>query len=84
MRAFAADVTCNMSEFKKDPEFVLRKAGSYLVAVLNGSNEPAFYAIEPRLFEAMVAELAESDMHKALISRMKERARAIEVDIDGI
>jgi len=57
METILADMTVSMSEFKKNPASVLRQAASRPVAVLN-HNKAAFYVVEPRLFEAMLAELA--------------------------
>jgi len=57
METILANMTVSMSEFKKNPAAVLRRAASRPVAVLN-HNKAAFYVVEPRLFEAMLAELA--------------------------
>ena len=73
----------SMSEFKKNPAAVLRDAKSKPVAVLN-HNKAAFYMIEPALFEALLEELTDKDLHRTVLSRMAERANAIEVDIDAI
>lgn len=72
-----------MSEFKKNPAAVLRDAKSKPVAVLN-HNKAAFYMIEPALFEALLEELSDQDLHRTVLSRLNERAQAIEVDIDAI
>lgn len=76
-------MTISMSEFKKNPAAVLRDAKSKPVAVLN-HNKAAFYMIEPALFEALLEELEDLDLHRTVLSRMGERAHAIEVDIDAI
>jgi len=83
MESIFADVTISMSEFKKNPAAVLRDARSRPVAVLS-HNKAAFYMIEPALFEAMLEELADQDLHRKVLARMGERAQAIEVDIDAI
>ena len=83
METIFADMTVSMSEFKKNPASVLRQAQSKPVAVLN-HNKAAFYMLEPRLFEAMIDELADQELHRIVLSRMAERSRAIEVDIDAI
>ncbi len=86
METIFSDITVSMSEFKRNPSAVLRQAGSRPVAVLN-HNKAAFYMIEPAMFAAMLAELAEladRDLHSKVLSRMGERANAIEVDIDSI
>ena len=83
METIYSDVTISMSEFKKNPAAVLRDAKSRPVAVLN-HNKAAFYMVEPALFEAMLDELADQDLHRIVLARMGERANAIEVDIDAI
>ena len=83
MESIYSDVTVSMSEFKKNPAAVLRDAKSRPVAVLN-HNKAAFYMVEPALFEAMLEELSDQALYRTVLSRMSERANAIEVDIDAI
>ena len=83
MQALYADATVSMSEFKKNPAAVLRDAGKRPVAVLN-HNKPAFYMVEPSLFEAMLDKLADQDLHRKVKSRLGEISKAIEVDVDKI
>ena len=83
MEAILADVAVSMSEFKKTPAAVLREANNRPGAVLN-HNRAAFYMVEPHLFEAMLEELADQDLYRKAASRLAEKARAIEVDIDDL
>jgi antitoxin StbD len=83
MESIYSDITVSMSEFKKNPAAVLRDAKSRPVAVLN-HNKAAFYMVEPALFEAMLEELSDQALYRTVLSRMSERASAIEVDIDAI
>lgn len=83
METIFTDMTVSMSEFKKNPASVLRQAHSRPVAVLN-HNKAAFYMVEPQLFQAMMDELADQELHHTVLSRMAERASAIEVDVDSI
>lgn len=83
MEAIYADVTISMSEFKKNPAAVLRDAKSKPVAVLN-HNKVAFYMVEPAIFQAMLKELSDQDLHRTVLARMGERSRAIEADVDAI
>lgn len=83
MEAIFTDVTVSMSEFKKNPAAVLREANSRPVAVLN-HNKAAFYMVEPALFQAMLDELADQELHHKVVARMRERAQAIEVSIDEV
>lgn len=83
MESIYSDDTISMSEFKKNPAAVLRDAKGKPVAVLN-HNKAAFYMLEPALFEALLEELSDQDLHRTVLCRMGERSRAIEVDIDEI
>lgn len=83
MDAIHADMTVSMSEFKKNPAAVLREADNRPVAVLS-RNKAAFYMVEPALFEAMLEELADRELHRKVVARLSERARAVEVDIDTV
>ncbi|MDP2368726.1 type II toxin-antitoxin system Phd/YefM family antitoxin [Rhodoferax sp.] len=83
METVFADLTISMSEFKKNPAAALRDARSRPVAVLN-HNKAAFYMIKPALFEAMLEELTDQELHRKVLARLSERADAIEVDIDAI
>ncbi len=83
METIFSDVTVSMSEFKKNPASVLREANSRPVAVLN-HNKAAFYMVEPKLFQAMVEELADQDLYRTVLARVAEKGQAVEVDIDEI
>ncbi len=83
MEAILADIAVSMSEFKKNPAAVLRQSNNRPVAVLN-HNRAAFYMIEPRLFEAMMEELADQEVYRKAISRLAHKERAVEVDIDDL
>lgn len=53
------------------------------MAVLN-HNRPAFYMLTPKLFEALVDELADRDLVELVRQRLAHKDAAIEVDIDQI
>lgn len=83
MDTIYADFSISMSEFKKNPAQVLRAAGEKPVAVLN-HNRPAFYMVTPRLFEALVEELADRDLVAIARQRLALKDTAVEVDLDQI
>lgn len=83
MDAIYADFSVSMSEFKKNPAQVLRTAGDKPVAVLN-HNRPAFYMVTPRVFEALIDEMADRDLIALVRQRLAHKDTAIEVDIDDI
>ena len=83
MEAIFSDIAVSMSEFKKNPAAVLREANNRPVAVLN-HNRAAFYMVEPHLFEAMLDELADQSLHRTALSRLADKSRAVDVDIDDL
>ena len=83
MDTIYADYSVSMSEFKKNPAQVLRTAGEKPVAVLN-HNRPAFYMVTPKLFEALVEELADRDLVEVARQRLANKDSAIEVDINSL
>ncbi len=83
METILAEIAVSMSEFKKNPAAVLREANNRPVAVLN-HNRAAFYMVEPRLFEAMVDEIADQELYRKAVSRLARRSQAVEVDLDDI
>jgi len=83
MEAILAEVSVSISEFQKNPAAVLREAKHRPVAVLN-HNRPAFYMVEPHLFEALMDELADQELYRKAASRLADKSRAIEVVIDDL
>jgi antitoxin StbD len=83
METVYVDRWVSMTDFKQNPARVLRDAGAHPVAVLN-HNKPAFYMLEPKLFEAMLEKLADLDLAELVASRLALKDRAIEVDIDEV
>lgn len=83
MDVIYADYSVSMSEFKKNPADVLRNAGEKPVAVLN-HNRPAFYMVTPKMFEAMLEEIADKELISKVRTRLESLADAVEVDIDKI
>lgn len=83
MEVIFSDYTVSMSEFKKNPAQVLRTAGEKPVAVLN-HNRPAFYMVTPKLFEALLEDVADLELIEVVRQRLARKDTAIEVNIDQI
>ncbi len=83
MKTRLAATVVSMSAFKRSPAAVLRGANHRPVAVLK-RNRVAFYVLEPRLFEAMMDEFADQELCGRAASRLADKSRAIEVDIDEL
>jgi antitoxin StbD len=85
MQTIHTDLTISMSEFKKNPARVLRDAGTQPVAVLS-HNKPAFYMLEPALFEALLDQVADARLLPLLRQRINnaEGGGYVEVDVDTV
>jgi antitoxin StbD len=76
-----AKVTASVSELKKNPMGTVAAGEGFPVAILN-RNEPAFYCVPARAFEAMMDRLEDIDLN-AIADARKGEPR-IKVDLDEI
>lgn len=79
--AMLADVAASVTDLKKDPMGTIREAGGEAVVILN-RNEPAFYAVPPALYEAMLEMI--DDVRLAEIVRSRRGEPTVRVDIDDL
>lgn len=83
MEAVFASLSISISEFKKNPTKILREAGKLPVAVLN-HNKPAFYLVEPSLFEAMVEHLEDIELAELAAKRVAKGERSVRVKLEDL
>lgn len=83
MEAVFTSLSISISEFKKNPTKVLREAGKQPVAVLN-HNKPAFYLVEPSLFEAMVEHLEDIELAELAAKRAATGERSVRVRLEDL
>lgn len=85
MQTLLSDLTISISDFKKNPAKALRDAQAKPVAVLS-HNKPAFYMVDPLLFEALLDEVEDAQLMPLLKLRIASAAkgRITEVDVDTI
>ena len=83
MEAVLADLSISISEFKKNPADVLRRADNRAVAVLS-HNKTAFYMVPPAVMEALLEELEDTDLARIARERLTSRGKPIAVDIDEL
>ncbi|ATP43586.1 MULTISPECIES: type II toxin-antitoxin system Phd/YefM family antitoxin [unclassified Pseudomonas] len=76
-----ADLAASITDLKKDPMGTIREAAGETVVILN-RNEPAFYAVPPERYEAMM-ELID-DMQLAELVRQRRGEPTVKVDIDEL
>jgi PHD/YefM family antitoxin component YafN of YafNO toxin-antitoxin module len=83
MDAVLTKVTTSISEFKKNPNESVAKAGNQAFAVLT-NNKPSFYVVPPELFDEIAEILWDHQMKPLLDERMANSANAIPVEIDEL
>lgn len=79
--AVLADVAASITDLKKDPMGTIREGGGETVVILN-RNEPAFYAVPPALYEAMLEMI--DDARLAEVVRERRGEHTVRVDIDDL
>ncbi|MBT1159751.1 type II toxin-antitoxin system Phd/YefM family antitoxin [Aminobacter anthyllidis] len=76
-----AEVTASVSELKKNPMGTVAAGEGFPVAILN-RNEPAFYCVPAKAFEAMMERLDDIELNALADARKGEKR--IQVDLDAI
>jgi antitoxin StbD len=83
METVLASRSVSISDFKKNPAKIVREAGVHPVAVLS-HNRPAFYLVEPRLFEALIDRLEDIELAELASARLAAGERSIPVDLNDL
>ena len=83
MKRILTSMTTTISEFKKNPNLEVRKAGDEPFAVLT-NNKPSFYVISPEHYEEICEILWEHDIAPTLRSRMSQSSSAVQIGIDSL
>lgn len=78
-----SNLSVSVTEFKKNPNDVLRKSGGQTVAVLS-HNKPVFYMVPPERYEAMLEELDGLHLERVVEERLKQKGSAIGVALDEV
>ena len=76
-----AEMTASISELKKNPMGTVAAGDGAPVAILN-HNEPAFYCVPARAYEAMVERL--DDIRLNAIADARKGQRVIKVRLDEL
>ncbi len=79
--AVLADVAASVTDLKKDPMGTLREGKGETVVILN-RNAPAFYAVPPDRYEAMMDLI--DDAQLAELVRQRRGEPTVKVDIDEL
>jgi antitoxin StbD len=73
-----ADVTASVSELKRNPMGTVAAGEGFPVAILN-HNQPVFYCVPAKHFEAMMDAL--EDAHLNAIANARKGQKSIRVDL---
>ncbi len=77
--AVLAEVTASVSELKRNPMATVAAGDGFPVAILN-RNEPAFYCVPARAFEAMMDRLEDIELNAVADARSGEKRIRVTLD----
>ena len=76
-----AEMTASVSELKKNPMGTVAAGEGSPVAILN-RNEPAFYCVPPRAYEALMERL--EDLELSALADARAGQAEVEVSLDDL
>jgi antitoxin StbD len=74
-----AEVAASVSELKRDPMGTVAAGGGFPVAILN-HNEPAFYCVPAKAFEAMMERIEDIELNAIADARKNEARVKVRLD----
>lgn len=74
-----SEITASVSELKRNPMATVSAGEGFPVAILN-RNEPAFYCVPARAFEAMMDRLEDLELNEIADARKDEARITINLD----
>jgi antitoxin StbD len=74
-----AEVTASISELKRNPMGTVAAGEGFPVAILN-HNEPAFYCVPAKAFEAMMDIIEDAELNAIADARKGQREIAVSLD----
>ena len=84
MERIMTDLVTTISDFKKNPNKQVKRAGDEPFAVLT-NNKASFYVLSPKAFDAILEALWEAEMMPTLLERAKaDPSKRVRVDIKDL
>lgn len=74
-----AQTAASISELKRNPMGTVAAGDGFPVAILN-RNEPAFYCVPARAFEAMLERLEDMELNALADARMNQKKYRVTLD----
>lgn len=78
-----AETTASVSELKKNPMATVAAGEGFPVAILN-RNEPAFYCVPAKAYEALMDKLEDMELNTIADARLKDGKRLVKVTLDEL
>ncbi len=83
MEQILADYSTSISELKRNPSAVIKKAHNSAIAVLN-HNVPTAYLVPAKKYEELLNIIDDIELAKIVSKRLKDVGNAVEVDFDSL
>lgn len=74
-----AEMTASISELKKNPMGTVAAGDGFAVAILN-RNEPAFYCVPARAYEALMDKIEDLELNALADARINEKVIKVSVN----
>ena len=78
-----ADTAASVSELKKNPMGTVAAGEGFAVAILN-RNEPAFYCVPAKTWEAMLERLEDLELNALATARLSDGQAIVKVALDDL
>ena len=78
-----AETTASVSELKKNPMATVAAGEGFPVAILN-HNEPAFYCVPAKAYEALMNKLEDMELNAIAEARLKDGKPLVRVKLDEL
>lgn len=78
-----AETTASVSELKRNPMGTIAAGEGFPVAILN-RNEPAFYCVPAKAYEALMDKLEDLELNAIANTRMNDGKALVKVILDDL
>lgn len=78
-----SEITASVSELKRNPMATVAAGEGFPVAILN-RNEPAFYCVPAKVYEALLNKLEDAELNALADARLKDGKTPVRVTLDEL
>ena len=78
-----AETSASVSELKKNPMATVAAGEGFPVAILN-HNEPTFYCVPAKAYEALMDKLEDMELNSLADARLKDGKPLVRVELDEL